>query len=116
MRVRTVLGLAALLCLAIACWVGPVSPTGSIASGIPVVTPSVSDIVAGVGKSLGSVRAIKRGLHVQPPHGKTGSGKVHQSLYTQYQLQTRAREKASVGFVDRSVLHINERTNLVLQS
>jgi hypothetical protein len=67
-------------------------------------------------KAVGNVHAIKRGLTVQPPHRPAGRGKVRQSLYSQYGLQTKRQQKASVAFRDGTLLHMNQQTNVVLRS
>jgi hypothetical protein len=67
-------------------------------------------------KSLATVRYIKKGLTVTPPHKKAGKGKVHQSLFNLYFLGTGSSEEASLGFNDGTVLHMNQRTNAQLYS
>jgi sugar lactone lactonase YvrE len=37
-------------------------------------------------------------------------------VYNQYGLRTKSRQLASVGFTDRTVLHMNQQTNIVLRS
>ena len=61
-------------------------------------------------------RYILRGLTVQPPHRKEGKGKLQQSLYAAYTLQTLRRQKASFGFLDGTLLHMNQLTYAVLAS
>lgn len=65
---------------------------------------------------LGVVRAIHLGLSVLPPQKPAVHGRVGQSLYLSYGLRTRANQKASVRFMDGSVLFVNERSDLVLRS
>jgi hypothetical protein len=67
-------------------------------------------------KALATVRAIKKGLTVTPPHKKSGKGKVHQSLFNLYFLGTASNQEASLGFTDGTVLHMNQRTNAQLFS
>jgi ferric-dicitrate binding protein FerR (iron transport regulator) len=66
--------------------------------------------------SIAAVRAIHRGLTVQPHSKAPGQGKVGQKLFTADQLQTKVLQRASVGFVDRTVLDMNQRTSLILVS
>ena len=65
---------------------------------------------------IAAVRYILHGLSVQPPHRPAGPGRVRQRLYDSYGLRTATAQKASLGFVDKSVLDMNQRTDLVLQS
>jgi hypothetical protein len=65
---------------------------------------------------VGKVRAIKRGLMVAPPKRSFSKGKVKERLFTQYALRTGRQQRASVGFVDGSILHINQLTDAVLVS
>jgi len=71
---------------------------------------------AGSGQSIASVRFILHGLTVQPPNRQADKGRVNQQLFSLYRLTTGANQKASLGFLDRSVLHMNQRTDLVLKS
>lgn len=66
--------------------------------------------------ALAQVRAIRRGLSVQPPRRRAGRGRVKQRLFNRYALRTAARQKAEIGFKDGTVLHMNQRTDAVLQS
>lgn len=66
--------------------------------------------------AIATVRFIDGGLTVQPPRQRPERGKVSQPLYTAYFLQTRAGQRASLGFTDGTRLHINQRTDLVLRS
>lgn len=65
---------------------------------------------------LAQVKFIKKGLSVQPPHKKSAKGKVKEKLYTAYGLQTQAKQFASIGFKDKTVLHMNQRTAIQLMS
>lgn len=65
---------------------------------------------------LANVRFIDHGLTVWPPKAKPGRGRVRQPLYAAYGLSTGSHQRASIGFVDKTVLHINQRTDLVLRS
>lgn len=67
-------------------------------------------------KALGQVRYIKRGLTVQPPHKQPRRGTVKMRLYKGYFLQTKAAQLASVRFNDGTLLHINQRTDVVLRT
>lgn len=66
--------------------------------------------------SMASVRYIKGGLSVAPPHHKRGRGKKGQKLFNQYDLQTQSSQRASIGFKDKTVLHMNQQTDVVLRS
>ncbi len=65
---------------------------------------------------LGQVRVIVHGLSVQAPRHSAARGKVKAALYTHYLLQTRAKERASIGFNDGTLLQLNQRTDVVLQT
>jgi hypothetical protein len=65
---------------------------------------------------IAQVRAIVRGLGVQPPRKTLGKGKVREPLFSQYLLRTRVAQKASLSFIDGTVLQINQRTDAVLTS
>src|SRR5947209_8920790 len=65
---------------------------------------------------LAHVRYIQHGLTVQAPRARAGKGKVKQSLFKSYALQTRRKEKASITFQDSTLLHMNQLTSAVLRS
>jgi hypothetical protein len=65
---------------------------------------------------IAQVRAIVRGLGVQPPRKVLGKGKVREPLFSLYLVRTRVAEKASLGFSDGTVLQMNQRTDAVLSS
>jgi hypothetical protein len=65
---------------------------------------------------LAQVRYIDHGLTVQPPHKRQQKGKLKMPLFQQYALQTKAKQRASIRFKDRTTLHMNQRTALVLRS
>lgn len=75
----------------------------------------VSDARA-TARQVATVRFIKSGLSVTPPHKKASRAKLHQKLYGAYRLQTKAAQKASLAMADRSFLHINQRSDLTLRS
>ena len=66
--------------------------------------------------SIAAVRAIHRGLTVQPRSQPPARGKPGQKLFVADHLQTLAQQKASVGFIDHTVLDMNQRTSIVLAS
>jgi hypothetical protein len=72
--------------------------------------------VAAASQALASVRYIKKGLTVQPPHQTAAKGKVKQSLYSAYRLQTKQAQIASIAFQDGSLLHMNQKTDATLRS
>jgi hypothetical protein len=115
MTARAFLALAAILLLAamLAPTAGArdVRTPGRSAHPLQLLRPLAAPAPLG---RVGSVRFIKRGLQVQPPKQQPQSGKVKQPLYIQYNLQTQAQELASVAFNDGSVLHMNQRTDVVL--
>lgn len=92
-------------------------PRGILAalSALALVAVGVA-VTQAQSSSIAAVRAIHRGLTVQPPHQPGAPGKVRQPLFAADGLQTLAQQKASVGFVDSTVLFINQRTSLVLAS
>lgn len=65
---------------------------------------------------LAQVRFIHNGLTVRPSAGHTEQGVIRMALHNRYGLQTAARQFASIGFRDGTVLHLNERTDAVLRS
>ena len=65
---------------------------------------------------LASVRFILRGLTVTPPHAAASRATINQPLFKQYSMLTAANQKASIGFRDGTVLHMNQRTDAVLRS
>lgn len=67
-------------------------------------------------RPLGKVRYILHGLGVQPPRKHTVKGKRNEPLYTRYVLDTKRHQKASVGFRDGTLLHLNQLTDAVLRS
>jgi tripartite motif-containing protein 71 len=71
---------------------------------------------ASVSSSLARVRFIERGLGVQPPRAAMHHGKLHDPLFTQYSLRTQRSQKASIGFHDGTVIHLNENTDAILTS
>lgn len=66
--------------------------------------------------AIAHVSYIWHGLAVQPPHHATQQGKLKMSLYNQYFLHTGKSQRASLGFKDRTVVHMNQRTDAVLKS
>ena len=88
---------------------------GLIISGGAVTAPPDAG-AAGSGQSIATVRFILHGLTVQPPNRQADRARVNQQLFSLYRLTTGANQKASLGFTDRSVLHMNQRTDLVLKS
>ncbi len=76
-----------------------------------LVAPAV-----GAAPRLASVHYIKHGLTVLPPHQKKQKGKVKEALFNNYGLRTQAKQMASINFRDGTLLHINQRTDLVLRS
>jgi uncharacterized protein YkwD len=67
-------------------------------------------------RPLGTVRAIVHGLTVTPPGRQAGDGSVKESVFSRYALHTGARQLASVGFSDGTVLHMNQLTDAELTS
>lgn len=80
---------------------------------LPLLSVSVGQAAA---PQVGSVRFILHGLTVQPPRVKGAPGRVSEPLFAAYGLHTAAGERASIRFVDHTVLHINQRTDLVLRN
>jgi hypothetical protein len=62
------------------------------------------------------VKVIKRGLSVQPPQKRKSKGHVKEALFGAYALRTAAKQLASLGFRDGTVLHMNQKTDAVLRS
>jgi hypothetical protein len=65
---------------------------------------------------LGVVRYILHGLTVTPPKGKSMKGKVKLPLFNQYGVHTGASQKASIGFQDGTLIHLNQHTDALLAS
>jgi hypothetical protein len=55
-------------------------------------------------------------LTVLPPRVPGGPGRIKEPLFTAYGLRTAAHQKASLRCTDRSVLFVNQYTDLVLRS
>lgn len=66
--------------------------------------------------ALASVRFIVHALSVTPPHGSARPAHVGDPLFASYGLRTGVGARASIRFADATVLHVNQRTDLVLQS
>lgn len=66
--------------------------------------------------AIANVRVIVHRLAVAPPHRQAAAGRVQQPLFPSYELRTAAPDRASLAFADRSVLHMNHDTDLVLRS
>lgn len=75
-----------------------------------------AQLTAGAPARLGQVRYIKRSLMVQPPGARRERGRVNMALFNQYFLATGANSKASIGFLDGSVIHMKDHTNIVLRN
>ena len=65
---------------------------------------------------LAKVRFIYHGLAEKPPLQGQRVGKVRDPLFNSYLLRTRHAEKASISFVDGTVIQINQDTDAVLAS
>lgn len=65
---------------------------------------------------LAQVSYIYKGLMVKPPGARAARAKRGQSLFHSYMLQTGTGQKASIAFRDGSLLHLNQRTQVVLRS
>jgi tripartite motif-containing protein 71 len=63
---------------------------------------------------LGEVRYIYHGLAFWAPKQKPRSAHLHTHLFSQYSVRTGANQKASVGFIDGTVLHLNNNTDATL--
>jgi hypothetical protein len=87
-----------------------------MAAKSPSPTPTIPPLPTVKKGSVASVRYIRRGLSVTPPHKPRQKGKVRMSLYSAYDLQTAARQMASINFADGTLLHMNQRTDAVLRS
>lgn len=68
------------------------------------------------GRTLAQVRYIDHGLTVQPPHARSVKGRVKMGLGNRYLLRTGKQQRASIGFRDTTVLHLNQRTDAILRS
>jgi sugar lactone lactonase YvrE len=90
-----------------------VTVIASLLASMATVRAAVSPAPA---SAVAQVRYIYRGLGVQPPHQGRRSGKMHDPLYNQYGLQTQSNQKASIGFTDGTVLHLNQDTDAILSS
>lgn len=65
---------------------------------------------------LGSVRYIRRGLLVRPPHHAAEKGKVNMPLFDRYFLETGPGQAASIRFRDGTTLYMSQRTDVTLSS
>jgi sugar lactone lactonase YvrE len=84
----------------------------ALAVGLPA-QPALSSTPARTAK-LGEVRFVWNGLGVRPPGRQEGQGKRKDPVFARFLLRTRAKQKASVGFRDGTVLKLNQRTDAVL--
>src|SRR5690242_8164432 len=75
---------------------------------------ATSHTVAKAG-ALAHVRAIQRGLSVQPPKRPAVAGKKRMPLYSQYLLRTKRQQRASLAFADGTILHLNQLTSALLR-
>jgi ferric-dicitrate binding protein FerR (iron transport regulator) len=82
-------------------------------AGVSITVPQAANAKD---SAIAAVRYIQGGLTVKPPNQSDERGKVKQPLFSAYFLQTRAAQKASLGFTDGTKLHINQHTDLVLKS
>src|SRR5206468_3500060 len=85
-----------------------IAPSASVASA---ATPRLKNHAPA---QLAQVRYILHGLSVRPPGKGARKGAVKMALFDRYGLQTSSNQKASIGFHDGTVLHINENTDAVL--
>jgi sugar lactone lactonase YvrE len=65
---------------------------------------------------IAQVRFIYHGLGIQPPRKGVQRGKLHDPLFSRYALHTQVSQKASIGFHDGTVLHLNQETDAVIAS
>jgi mannose-6-phosphate isomerase-like protein (cupin superfamily) len=87
-----------------------------MAAKTPSPTPTIPPLPTVKKGSVASVRYIRRGLSVTPPHKPRQKGKLRMALYSAYDLQTAALQMASINFADGTLLHMNQRTDAVLRS
>lgn len=87
-----------------------------VAVGATLLPGATSANVTSAARPLGQVRYILHGLTVQAPKHRAGRGKLKQAVYNAYRLQTKKQQKASVGFRDGSLLHLNQLTDVFLRS
>ena len=85
----------------------------ALASSTVAIQPEAA---RAAGQEVGNVRFIRHGLGVQPPGGRSVSGRVSMPLFNHYGLRTGASDQASVGFRDGTMLHMNQRTDAVITS
>lgn len=64
--------------------------------------------------AIASVRYIYHGLGVRPPNQAQHDAHLKDPLFDQYGIRTQHDEKASIGFRDGTVLHMNQDTDAVL--
>src|SRR5947209_6468255 len=91
-------------------------------AALPPIAASQSHAAGAYGKrsarpvSMASVRYIYHGLTVRPPHKRSRHGKVPDKLYPAYGLDTGRKQKASIQFIDKTLLHLNQSTSMVLST
>jgi hypothetical protein len=90
-------------------------------AGVPVfgsqsTVPRVEASHLSASGSVASVRAIIHTLLVAPPKKQYARGKVKQSLKAKEALKTGKGDLASLGFVDGTVLYLNQQTLATLAS
>jgi hypothetical protein len=67
-------------------------------------------------KNIAAVRDIYRGLTVTPPNRSGQKGKKKMKLYALYGLGTGKGQKASIGFIEGTVMQMNQFTEATLTS
>jgi sugar lactone lactonase YvrE len=89
--------------------------SGLVRSLVPAGQAAAHEADAAAG-TIAAVRFIYHGLGVQPPRKATHRGHLHDPLYSQYDLRTQSGQKASIGFHDGTVIHLNQDTDAVITS
>ena len=72
--------------------------------------------VAAKSSTIATVRAIVHRLTLLHPHTSAAAARVRQPLFSADGLRTAVNDKASITFADKAILHINQRTDLILRS
>jgi hypothetical protein len=95
---------------------GPASATHAVARVLFADSQKKNPSKSQSPTNIAQVRDIFHGLSVAPPHKQVVKGKKKMKLYALYGLGTGHGQKASIGFVEGTVMQLNQLTDVVLTS
>lgn len=82
---------------------------------LPLMVPVLGSQAA-VSQPVAMVHTIRGGLTVVPPRAPRERARINQPLFAAYGLRTAASQRASLALRDRSVLFLNQYSDLTLRS